>query len=402
MDEILFLSHRIPYPPNKGDKIRSFHLLKHLAARFKVHVGTFVDDPEDWQYLPQLKAFCAETCVLPLSRRASTLRGLTGFLNGSPLTLPYYRHATLQRWVDDRIATGKIRCGVVFSSSMAQYLEKHGGLRRIADLVDVDSDKWAQYAARASFPKRWVFAREGRTLLDYERQVAESFDATFLVSRAEAALLRKLVPSAAERIQHFNNGVDTEYFSPETAHDSPFSPDEKAIVFTGAMDYWPNVDAVTWFADEVLPGLRQRCPEAVFVIVGTRPSPAVLELKKRPGVRVTGSVPDVRPYLAHASLVVAPLRVARGIQNKVLEAMAMAQAVLTSPAALEGIEAEPGKDLLLAESAADAIDAAAAYLASPDRSIGSNARARVLSSYGWAPSLAPVLDAISGAAPALA
>lgn len=396
MQELLFLSHRIPFPPNKGDKIRSYHLLRFLAQRYTVHLGTFVDDPADWQHLDTVRALCpgGEVCVRPLPRRIATLRSATGLLTGQALTLPFYRDAGLRAWVDDLVARRPVRRTVVFSSPMAQYVERHR-MRRIADLVDVDSDKWTQYAAKARFPASWIYAREGRRLLDYERRVAADFDATFLVSAAEAELFRRLAPESARRVRHFNNGVDTAYFSPDVEHDDPFTAGETAVVFTGAMDYWPNVDAVTWFATEALPAVRRERPDCTFYVVGSRPTPAVQELARLAGVRVTGTVPDVRPYLAHAAAVVAPLRIARGVQNKVLEAMAMARPTIVTPPALEGIEADRETELVLApEDGAAFARAVLDVLARDHDELGRAARRRVLADYAWEAHLAAVEAAL--------
>lgn len=392
MQELLFLSHRIPYPPNKGDKIRSFHLLRHLARRFVVHVGTFIDDEDDWQYVEALKAQCngGEVLVRPLRKRPATARSLIGLATGEALSLPYYRDATLRRWVDDLLARRPVRRAVVFSSPMAQYLERHAILR-VADIVDVDSDKWTQYAAKARWPTRWIYAREGRRLLDYERHVAATFDASYFVSPAEAALFHRLAPESVSRVSHFENGVDTIQFSPDVTHADPFADGEEALVFTGAMDYWPNVDAVTWFAQEAFPAIRRERPHTVFYVVGSRPTPAVQALAAIDGVRVTGTVPDVRPYLAFARVVVAPLRIARGVQNKVLEAMAMARPTVVTPQALEGIDAQPGRDLVLGpEDGSGFARTVLDLLASDDGTIGRVARERVESRYGWDANLEPV------------
>jgi len=392
MQELLFLSHRIPYPPNKGDKIRSFHLLRHLARRFVVHVGTFIDDDDDWQHVEALKAQCngGEVLVLPLRKKPATARSLVGLVTGEALSLPYYRDAALRRWVDDLLARRPIRRAVVFSSPMAQYLERHDILR-VADIVDVDSDKWTQYAAKARWPASWIYAREGRRLLAYERHVASTFDASYFVSPAEAALFHRLAPESVSRVSHFGNGVDTLYFSPDVTHPDPFPAEEEALVFTGAMDYWPNVDAVTWFAQEALPAIRRERPGAVFYIVGSRPTPAVQALAGIDGVRVTGTVPDVRPYLAFARAVVAPLRIARGIQNKVLEAMAMARPTVVTQQALEGIDAQPGRDLVLApEDGPGFAKSVLDLLDHDDDRIGRSARDRVVTRYGWDANLEPV------------
>jgi sugar transferase (PEP-CTERM/EpsH1 system associated) len=243
----------------------------------------------------------------------------------------------------------------------------------------------------------WLYGYEAARLLDYERQVARDYDASLFVSAPEAALFRQLAPESGAKIGHFSNGVDTDYFTPDTGHANPYEAGERALVFTGAMDYWPNVDAVQWFCDQVFPALRERFPDLRFYIVGSRPNAQVQALAERPGVSVTGTVPDVRPYIAHAAVAVAPLRIARGIQNKVLEAMAMARAVVVSPQALEGIDAEPGSELVLAEDADAFVNAVGALLAGQDSAagaIGRAARDKVQRSYSWSSNLACIGESL--------
>ena len=392
MEDLLLLVHRIPYPPNKGDKIRSWHLLRHLAQRYRVHLATFVDDPDDWQHVPTVQAVCASSHFASLSPRSGKLRSLGALLCNQSLSLGYYRDAGLRRWVDDTMRANSIGRIVVFSSAMAQYAEAWPQARRIVDFCDVDSDKWRQYADKKRWPASLLYRYEAARLLRYERKVAASCDAALFVSPPEAELFRGLAPESAVRTGWFSNGVDTGYFAPGD-YPNPYAAGERALVFCGAMDYWPNVDAVQWFAGEILPALRQRDPAVRFVIVGARPAPEVQALAALPGVTVTGTVPDVRPYVAHAALSVAPLRVARGIQNKVLEAMAMGQAVLVTPQALEGIEAEAGQELLLAADTRQWIAATAAALAGPPsalQALGRAARARVEAAYSWDARLAPL------------
>ncbi len=383
---LLFLAHRIPYPPDKGDKIRSWHLLRHLAENWAVHLGAFVDDPEDWRHASKLAEVCADLKLVPLDPGRRKWHSLAGLATGEALTLPYYRDAALTAWVRDKLATG-VSAAVVYSSAMAQYVMDARDIRRIMDFVDIDSDKWRQYAPTKPWPLSWLYRREARRLLAWERRVAGEFDAGLFVSESEAADFRRLAPESAGKIGHFNNGVDAAYFSPEPARPSPFAAGERALVFTGAMDYWPNVDAVVWLAREVLPVLRGRHPDLVFYIVGSRPSAEVRALAGA-GVKVTGRVEDVRPYLAHAAAVVAPLRIARGIQNKVLEAMAMARSVVCSPQALEGIHAQLETEVLRADGAAAFAAAVEQVLAGQD--CGPAARARVLADYTWPASLAGV------------
>ena len=388
MQDLLLLIHRIPYPPNKGDKIRSWHLLKHLAGQYRVHLATFVDDPDDWQHVPHVEAQCASSHFAALHPLRARVRSLGALAANRSLSLDYYRNAGLQRWVDDTMAAHKIERVLVFSSAMAQYAEKFPQARRVVDFCDVDSDKWRQYADQKSWPMSWLYRHEARQLLAYERQVARDCDASLFVSQPEADLFRKLAPESDAKIGFFNNGVDTDYFSPEPAHANPYQPGERALVFTGAMDYWPNVDAVQWFATDVFPQLRAAFPGLRFYIVGARPSPAVEALGKLDGVAVTGTVPDVRPYIAHAKVAVAPLRIARGIQNKVLEAMAMATPVVVSPQALEGIDAEPGTELVLADGAAAFVEAVSNLLSRQADAMGRAARAKVERQYSWLSNLA--------------
>jgi len=388
MEDLLLLIHRIPYPPNKGDKIRSYHLLKHLARDYRVHLATFVDDADDWQHVPTVERMCASSHFASLNPTLARVRSLGALVKGRSLSLDYYRDASLERWVDQTVAAHKIERVLVFSSAMAQYADKFPGARRVVDFCDVDSDKWRQYADKKPWPMSWLYRHEARRLLAYERRVARDYDASLFVSGPEADLFRQLAPESDAKIGFFSNGVDTDYFTPEGGYASPYAEGEQAIVFTGAMDYWPNVDAVQWFAAEAMPILRARYPDLHFYIVGARPAPAVQELAKLPGVRVTGTVPDVRPYIAHARAAVAPLRIARGIQNKVLEAMAMATPVVVSPQALEGIHAEPGRELIVAEDGAGFADAVARLLERSNNDMGLAARARVERQYSWPSNLA--------------
>jgi sugar transferase (PEP-CTERM/EpsH1 system associated) len=236
---------------------------------------------------------------------------------------------------------------------------------------------------------RW---REGRTLLAYERRSVALAGASFLCTEQECELFFCLAPESRGRVGVLRNGVDADHYRPDAAIPNPFEGTEAPIVFTGAMDYWPNVDAVCWFAGEVLPALRRAHPGARLHIVGRNPAPAVRELAGE-GVHVTGTVPDVRPYLQHAAAVVAPLRVARGIQNKILEAMAMARPVVTTPPCAAALDATVGVHLMTATSADEYLDVLGTLLT--DRSqaaaVGAAGRERVLATYSWPGSLR-VLD----------
>lgn len=382
-EDLLLLVHRIPYPPNKGDKIRSYHLLKHLAKKYKVHLGTFIDDRNDLQHVDTVKQWCGDSYFESLNPTKAKLGSLTALLMNRPLSLDFYRSNKMQTWVDSTIKQRSISKIVVFSSAMAQFVETKHESCRVVDFVDIDSDKWLQYADKKVWPMSWLYRREGRTLLDYERKIAKICDASLFVSQAESDLFKSLASESVDKIDFFNNGVDTDYFSPELQHESPYLTDDKVIVFTGAMDYWPNIDAVQWFAEEVFPDIKKIHQNAMFYIVGSRPSEQVIQLGSLPGVNVTGSVPDVRPYLAHAHVAVAPLRIARGIQNKVLEAMAMAKPVVVSAQALEGIDAQSGSELLLAVDSREFVNVISQELNQKNENLGIAARKKVIARYNW-------------------
>lgn len=394
--KLLYLVHRIPFPPNKGDKVRSFHLLKELATRHQVYLGSFIDDPDDEQHAGALAPWCREVHLARLNPRRAKLASLRGLVSGEALSLPYYRDAGLAAWVRDLVARERIDAVLVFSSTMAQYAEELG-LPVFVDFVDMDSAKWRDYAPQHRWPLSWLYAREGRCLLAYERELAQQARAAYFVTEAEAALFKAAAPESTAKVFAVGNGVQADFFAPDPARASPFPAGELPLVFTGAMDYWPNVDAVQWCVAEMLPRLRQRWPGLRLSIVGRSPTPAVQQLAGE-AVRVTGTVDDVRPYLQHAAVVIAPLRLARGIQNKVLEAMAMARPVVAAQTCVQVIEAEPGSELIAADSADDYVAAVDALLADATRreAIGKAARERVLQAYSWPARLARLQADLQG------
>lgn len=402
MKDLLFLSQRLPYPPNKGDKIRSWHFFKHLAESHRMHLGCFIDDEADREHAATIAERCASSLILPLRPGWAKMASLRGLLAGEALSLPYFRSRAMAAWVAETMAQRRPALVFVYCSVMAQYVMglPRGEARLIVDMVDMDSQKWRQYAGRKAWPASWVYRRESRMLHRFEAAASRHFDKTLFVSRAETELYRRLTPGLEGRVDFVNNGVDLDYFSPEVDHPNPFEPGTAAVVFTGTMDYWPNIDAVVWFTEAVWPQIRARHPAARFVVVGANPTDAVKALAARPGIVVTGRVPDIRPYLAHAAAVVAPLRVAQGVQNKVLEAMSMARPVVTSPQGLEGIEAKPGTHLLVAADAAE-FAAAVTDLLQDARGdeLGRRGRAVVEGRYGWDGNLSR-LSALCGLAAA--
>jgi sugar transferase (PEP-CTERM/EpsH1 system associated) len=393
---LLFLAHRIPYPPNKGDKIRSFHMLDYLARRHEVHLGCLVDDPADMAYLPEIGKRVRSLMFEQIRPRVRKVLALRALLGARPITVDYFHSRALQAKVDALLDRGAVDAVVCFSSPMAEYVfrSRHakGSLAkavRVVDLIDVDSRKWEQYAAQASAFMAPIYRFEAHHLAAYERRIAACFDRVLVVSEQEKAMFPGV--GAADNVVAVSNGVDLEFFRPDAC--AVAAPERPTVVFTGMMDYWPNIDGVTWFADAVLPRVRSLIPDVEFLIVGARPTRDVERLGERSGVTVTGFVEDVRVYLSRAHVCVAPLRVARGIQNKVLEAMAMGKAVVSTPQAFEGIRAVAGEEIVIADDADAFADDVIALLRDKGqaRAVGDKARARVVSDYAWEANLR-VLD----------
>ena len=388
MREILFLAHRIPFPPDRGDKIRSWHMLKRLSQFARVHLACFADDEADAAHLPALRdamgGSLGETHV-EIRRTSKAAASVRALVERRPVSLTAFDSGVMRGFVARLIAERPIGAVFAFSGQMAQFVP--AGPRFVMDFVDVDSAKFESYAETGPAAMRWLMRREAELLAAFERATAARADVSLFVSEAEAAVFRARtgLPNALA----LSNGIDLAFFDPDAAI-ARLAPQERGegplVLFTGQMDYRPNVEAVTGFARDVLPQL----PGVRFAVAGRKPSPEVVALREA-GVIVTGEVADIRSWLAAADIVVAPLGIARGIQNKVLEAMAMAKPVVASPAAFEGIEAEPGRELVLAAAPEQA--AAIAHLfAHPAkaREIGRAARVRMESHYRWDACLAPL------------
>jgi polysaccharide biosynthesis protein PslH len=383
MKEILFLAHRVPWPPDRGDKIRSHHILNKLKTLAPVHVGAFADDERDMGFAQSERAGLASMHV-EIRDKPQWFAGVEALAKGAPVSLTSFGSRKMQDYVDAQLATGKISHIFVFSGQMAQYVPVDFTGTLVMDFVDVDSAKFESYADEGSGFMRWINAREGVKLSAFEAEVAKRADASLFVSKAEADLFR--VRSGADNVAALGNGIDTVFYDP-AAKIKKLHPifADPLIVFTGQMDYRPNIEAVADFAHNAFPAIRAAHPETSFAIVGRNPTQAVVDLSMLPGVMVTGAVDDVRTWLNGADVVVAPLRIARGIQNKVLEAMAMAKPVVASTTAAEGIDAIDGQHFMVAKDAADEARIVIDLLGDTKRrlTLGKAAREHVIAHYGW-------------------
>ncbi|REL25197.1 TIGR03087 family PEP-CTERM/XrtA system glycosyltransferase [Thalassotalea euphylliae] len=340
---LLFLCHRIPFPPNKGDKIRSFNILQMLNKHYDVYLGCFIDDPYDEQYVETLKQYCHQLFYRKQNKLLAKIKGLSAFVTGKPITLPYYYDSAMAVWCENAIKQYNIEKVFIYSSSMAQFCEApvFERCQRVIDFVDVDSDKWRQYADSKSGLAKFVFQREFKTLASYEDRICQQFDASLFVSPDEAQLFQdRQATNDRPKVKGILNGVDISFFNPSATleHDNKL-PAERFISFTGAMDYWANVDAVLWFVEHCWPIVKAAEPSLSFVIAGGNPTSEIKALGKQQDIIVTGRVADIRPFMAKAECIVAPLRIARGIQNKVLEAMSLDKPVVCTSMAMEGINA---------------------------------------------------------------
>jgi sugar transferase (PEP-CTERM/EpsH1 system associated) len=393
MAEILFLVHRAPWPPDRGDRIRSWHMFEALAKLAPVHVAALADNDVDAALARDKMAPLCKSLAVEVRKASRPVALAQAVLNGEPVSNRLFCNSALAHHVDRLIGQGTVTHIVAFSGQMAQYLPARFDGPVLMDFVDVDSAKFATYAEQDQRqPLHWVHAREARMLGAWEADVARRVDASLFVSEAETALFRSRSGLGTGKVRAVENGIDTDRFDPGLAFDRVGTGEGPLAVFTGQMDYRPNIDAVRWFAADILPLIRQRHPQARFAIVGRAPSDEVRALEALSGVTVTGEVPDVRPWLAAADAVVAPLLLARGVQNKLLEAMAMARPVVASAAAATGIDAVPGEHLRVADGPEAMADAVCALF--DDRAggaaMGQAARARMIARYGWDARLAPL------------
>jgi sugar transferase (PEP-CTERM/EpsH1 system associated) len=380
---IFFVCQRVPYPPDRGDKIVTFHEVRHLGQTHEVHVFCLADGAADLANLPGLRDYAASVAAAPVARWKSRLRSLWALFSGRPLSVAAFDEAALHRAIRAKFDEARPDLIIVFSCNVAQYAEHFVGVPRIMQFHDLDSLKWAQYGERSGMGLRWVYRVEAKRLVAYERGIAHRFSHSLVCTAAEERDFRRLFPEAA--VSCVGNGVDFDYFQSSGAEKRPGS-----IVFTGVMDYFPNIDAVTWFCDAILPAVQAQVPAARLTICGSRPTAAVWRLAKRRGVTVTGWVADTRPYLDAADVFVAPLRVARGVQNKLLEALAMGLPCVASGAAWRGTVVPAGDGILVTDDAVEFAALVVRLLREPvfRAEMSRRARAAVEANYRWADQMA--------------
>ena len=393
---LLYLCHRIPFPPNKGDKITTFHVLKFLSQHYDIYLGTFIDDIEDLQYQDYVRSFCKEAFFVLLNPKVAKLKGITALITGKPVTLPFYHNHKMQAWVRNVVTNNNIEKMFIYSACMAQYVlcSKMQHIHKIMQFADIDSDKWRQFADTQNPVMRLVYLREFEKLFNYEKKVTDKFTLSCFISNAEVALYKSRVSKSLHpKIKTLSNGIDSHFFSPSAnailAEDYQLE-NENYIVFTGAMDYQPNIDTVIWFVHHVWIKVHKRVPNSRFYIVGSAPTKKVLDLMQYYGVVVTGRVEDVRPYLQHAKAAVAPMQMARGIQNKILEAMAMELPVMTTLLGAEGIE-QRNEDFFITDSADRMREWVCEKLKSPPHS-ATESRRWLKENYSWDAKLSPLLE----------
>ena len=388
---VLYLTHRLPFPPDKGDRIRNFHVLQELSKVARVTLVSLADETAHGQSIAKLESLCEAVEIVPASGTRRWWRAGRSLLAGGSLSEGLFAEPKLDAVIHRLAKTHTWDASLISASSLAPYLHRHGlpSHPRFVDLVDVDSQKWFDYAEAASGPKHWLYTLEGQRVRRLEQWIAEWATAVTIVSSAECAVFDGFTRPGAGTVA--TNGVDLDYFRPQ-----PEVEVVQACAFVGALDYFPNVDGAVWFARDIWPAIRERHPRAEFWIIGRKPTPAVVRLGALDGVKVIGAVPDVRPYVAKAALAICPIRIARGLQNKVLEAMAMAKPTVAAPAAIQALLAVPGEHLLSPATEAEWISTVGELLVDTarQRELGSAAREFVEVHHHWDRCLQPLVRTV--------
>lgn len=389
MSDFIFLAHRMPLPPEKGGSERAWQMLRRLAENHRIHLGCFYERAKDARHVGMLSEICASVMCVPLRPSVKRLKGFIAFAGGMPVSAAYAGNIRLTRWVAETLASQHPTQALVWGAMMTPYLENHRLATRIVDMVELASEKWRQRAETSRWPLSDLYWQQERALLAREMRAAARFDHTLFASAAEMNLFARRAPRTPAHLIALRNGVDQDYFSPTGEYINPYPAGRKIVVFAGALDYAPNIEGVTWFATEVMTMLRHRFPTIDFWMVGERPTHAVRALA-RSDIHIARAGTDIRPYLAHAEAVVAPLRVVRGIENNVLEGMAMGRAVVATPAAIDGLNLVLGEEVLCSAGAPGFATCVATILGGRAEALAARGRARVEADYGWSTALRPL------------
>jgi sugar transferase (PEP-CTERM/EpsH1 system associated) len=394
---ILFISHRVPFPPNKGEKIRTFHQIQHLSELgHKIHLFSPYEDATELGYFETLReSLCSSVEATQLKNKATRL--LTGFIKGQSMSVANFYDKTLQQKFDQFLSVNSVDAIICSASSVAEYIFKSTVLNTldkkpllIMDFMDVDSDKWGQYQHSSSFPMSRVYAREQQLLAHYEKEIVKQFDASYLIAQAEVTLFNQNVMKS-DKVHVMGNGLDTSTFYPPKVKQPNAAP---VFLFTGVMDYKPNEDAVIWFVNTCWPSIITQHPNARFIIAGMNPSTDITKLTNDKSIEVTGFVDEILPYYHQADIFVAPFRLARGVQNKVLQAFACALPVISTPMGAEGILCQADQDILVASTPDEFIAKANQLITQPElaKSIGQSALHIIQKHYSWQSQLQPLVN----------
>jgi polysaccharide biosynthesis protein PslH len=390
--KILYVCHRVPFPPKRGGKIRPFNMIRHLHEQgHEVTVASLARTEAERDEAKGLAEHCQQVMVEVIPDAQGWVQTVLRLPTLVPSSFGYFYSAKLAKRIKVELAAAHYDLIFCHCSSVAPYVEDVVGPKKVLDYGDMDSHKWREYAGSKPFPISAGYWVEAVKLARRERLLSRQFDLCTCTTAAELASLRELGVSTPS--DWFPNGVDSSFFAPDGAQ-----YDADQVCFVGRMDYFPNQQAVQTFCRDILPGLRARRPTVKFSIVGADPPEFIRDLAKLSGVTVTGSVPDVRPHVRSAALTVAPLQIARGTQNKILESMAMGVPVVCSPQASGGVDAVAGEHLEVANDADQWVAKVAALLDNKDRrqKFATAARARVISNHSWKASMQKMTTLLEG------
>jgi len=386
---ILFVCHKVPYPPNKGEKIRAFHIIKYLSKRHKIFLYSLCGNRDDFKHKEKLKEYCHSVNIYRIYPLISFLRIFIYLFTRFPLTFAYFFSYCMNRDIENILKEGSIDAVFSYCSSSAQYtLDTKKGVKKIIDFVDVDSDKWKRFADSVTFPLSLIYTLEAKRLQKWEKKINRTYDALLVTTEKEREKLELIDPSSEGKMRVISNGIDFDHFKPQKKEQ-----DKPALIFTGQMDYLPNVDAAIYFYKRILPLIKRDIPDIIFYIVGRSPSPIVRLICKK--AVITGYVDDIRDYFPMASVYVASLQIVLGVKNKVLEAMASGLPVVATKEVLQSIEAIPEKEILIGETPEEFAQKVIELLKDKEKRdfISKNAQQLVRKKYNWITNLS-ALDEI--------